>query len=123
MTKLENYGQFIRRKRIEKQISLRSFANSIGVSFSHWSDIEMGKKNPPKGELLEKISLCLEMSDEDKNTMYTLAGICRNTLAPDVIDYVLDNIYLNDILRFARDNQLSQSDWNEFFEFINMKKG
>lgn len=119
----KNFGQFVRTRRIEMKISLRKFADSISMSFSHWSDIETGKKNPPKDEVLDLISQRLNLSENDKNTMLTLVGLSRNSLAPDVIDYVMDNIYLNDILRIAKANDFKKKDWFEFLEFINIRKG
>lgn len=123
MNELENFGQFIRKKRIERKISLRKFSIGIGMSFSHWSEIETSKKNPPKNEILDLISQLLELSDEDRNTMYTLAGISKKTLAPDILDYVMENIYIIDILRFAKNQGMNKDDWDKFFEFVNIKKG
>lgn len=123
MNEFENFGQFIRARRIEMKISLRSFAKSIGMSFSHWSDIETGKKNLPKNEVLDIIAQRLQLTDDDKNTMMTLAGVSKNSLAPDVLDYVMDNIYINDILRIAKNLGMTSADWLEFFKFVNIKKG
>ena len=46
----QNFGEFIQRKRVEKQIPLRKMAERIGISAPYLSDIEKDRRNPPEME-------------------------------------------------------------------------
>ena len=47
------FGEFLQRKREEKQITLRKMAEMLHVSAPYLSDIEKGRRNPPEMEKLE----------------------------------------------------------------------
>ena len=90
-TKYQNFGEFLQRKRTEKQITLRKMAEMIGITTPYLTDIEKDRRNPPEMEKLELISQILMLNDEDKTTMYDLAGKKRNTVAPDLPDYIMEH--------------------------------
>ena len=46
-------------------------------------------------EKLELISQILTLNDEDKTTMYDLAGKKRNSVAPDLPDYIMEHDYVS----------------------------
>ena len=83
-TQYQNFGEFLQRKRTEKQITLRKMAEMIGITAPYLTDIEKDRRNPPEMEKLELISQILMLNDEDKTTMYDLAGKKRNSVAPDL---------------------------------------
>ena len=70
----QNFGEFIQRKRVEKQIPLRKMAERIGISAPYLSDIEKDRRNPPEMDKLELISQVLLLSEDEKSTMLDLAG-------------------------------------------------
>ncbi len=80
-TQYQNFGEFLQRKRTDKQITLRKMAEMIGITAPYLTDIEKDRRNPPEMEKLELISRILMLNDEDKTTMYDLAGK-RETLLP-----------------------------------------
>lgn len=71
------FGEFLQRKREEKQITLRKMAEMLHVSAPYLSDIEKGRRNPPEMEKLEQISQILLLTDEEKSAMLDLAGKMR----------------------------------------------
>ena len=73
-TQYQNFGEFLQRKRTEKQITLRKMAEMIGITAPYLTDIEKDRRNPPEMEKLELISQILMLNDEDKTTMFDLAG-------------------------------------------------
>ena len=77
------FGEFLQRKREEKQITLRKMAEMLHVSAPYLSDIEKGRRNPPEMEKLEQIAQILLLTDEEKSAMLDLAGKMRNSVAPD----------------------------------------
>lgn len=93
-TQYQNFGEFLQRKRTEKQITLRKMAEMIGITAPYLTDIEKDRRNPPEMEKLELISQILTLNDEDKTTMYDLAGKKRNSVAPDLPDYIMEHDYV-----------------------------
>ena len=122
-TQYQNFGEFLQRKRTEKQITLRKMAEMIGITAPYLTDIEKDRRNPPKMEKLELISQILMLNDEDKTTMYDLAGKKRNSVAPDLPDYIMEHDYVSSALRTARDLDASEADWLKFVEELRQRKG
>lgn len=59
----------------------------------------------------------------DKTTMYDLAGKKRNSVAPDLPDYIMEHDYVSAALRTARDLDASEADWLKFVEELRQRKG
>jgi transcriptional regulator with XRE-family HTH domain len=59
---METLGDFIRRLRDEKDISLRELAKRIGCTPPFLSDVELGRRNP-SDEMLAKIAQELEVEE------------------------------------------------------------
>lgn len=51
-----NFGEFLRKKRLEKKLTLVELSNLSGVSQPHLSHIENGKRGTPSPEMLKRIS-------------------------------------------------------------------
>ena len=122
-TQYQNFGEFLQRKRTEKQITLRKMAEMIGITAPYLTGIEKDRRNPPEMEKLELISQILMLNDEDKTTMYDLAGKKRNSVAPDLPDYIMEHDYVSAALRTARDLDASEADWLKFVEELRQRKG
>lgn len=119
----ENFGDFLQKKRTEKRITLRKMAELLGITAPYLTDIEKDRRNPPEKKKLEQISEILSLSDEDKTTMYDLAGKKRNSVAPDLPDYIMEHNYVSTALRTARDLDASEEDWLKFVEELRKRKG
>ena len=122
-TQYQNFGEFLQRKRTEKQITLRKMAEMIGITAPYLTDIEKDRRNPTEKEKLELISQILMLNDEDKTTMYDLAGKKRNSVAPDLPNYIMEHDYVSAALRTARDLEASEADWLKFVEELRQRKG
>lgn len=100
---MENFGEFIKNKRIEKGITLRKIAEDLRIAPSYLSDIENGRRNAPEKPLLEKIAGLLDICSEDLNLFYDLAGKSRNEVAPDLPEYINENESVRVLLRTAKE--------------------
>lgn len=118
-----NFGEFIVAKRAEKGISLRKMAADLSISAPYWSDVEKGRKNPPKLDKLELIARILMLTDEDKKLMLDLAGKERDAVAPDIPVYIMENDYVAAALRTVRDLGADEKDWDLFVEDLKKRKG
>ena len=119
----ENFGEFVQEKREEKKITLRKFADTIGFSAPFWSDVEKGRRNPPEIDKLQLIARTLNLTDEENAMMLDLAGKKRNSVAPDLPDYIMERGYVAAALRTARDLDAGEEEWNEFIEELRKRKG
>ena len=112
----KNFGEFIKDKRLQAHITLRSFAESLGVSAPYVTDVEKDRKNPFNNDLLEKAATILHLSEDEKTEMYDLAGEKRNEIAPDIPDYIMQRNYVSAALRTARDLDADEADWMKFVD-------
>ena len=78
-------------------------AEMLHVSAPYLSYIEKGRRNPPEMEKLGQISQILLLTDEEKSAMLDLAGKMRNSVAPDLPEYIIGRDYVSAALRTARD--------------------
>lgn len=68
----KSFGAMIRRRRLDKKLSLRKFADMVGVSPTYLSQIEQGKvERPPTAE---RIRVMAELLDENPDQWIALAG-------------------------------------------------
>ena len=111
-----NFGEFIKVKRLAKGINLRKLAELTGVAPGYLSDIEQGKRNSPTPEKLAKIIEVLELTEEDITLMNDLAAHSRETVAPDISEYVMNNDSVRVALRKARELQLGDKEWMKIIE-------
>ena len=119
----QNFGEFVQEKREEKQITLRKFADTIGFSAPFWSDVEKDRRNPPEIDKLHLIARILNLTESENALMLDLAGKKRNSVAPDLPDYIMERDYVAAALRTARDLDAGEKEWNEFIEELRKRKG
>lgn len=119
----KNFGEFITKKREEKQITLREMAKKLDISPPYLSDVEKDRRNPFELEKLEQLSNILNLSEEEKTIMFDLAGKKRDEVAPDLPDYIKGREYVSAALRTARDLDAGEEEWLEFVEELKRRKG
>ena len=118
-----NFGEFLQRKLEEKQITLRRMAELLGFSAPFLSDVEKDRRNPPELAKLEQIADILGLSYEEKETMFNLAGKKRDSVAPDLPEYIMSRDYVAAALRTARDLDAGEEEWLRFVEELRQRKG
>ncbi|MGN1432838.1 MAG: helix-turn-helix domain-containing protein [Ruminococcus sp.] len=116
----KTFGSFIYKKRTQKHISLRGFANMIGVSAVYISSMEKGKRAAPTYPVLIKIANALMLSDEEKELMFDLAAKSKKslTLAEDLLEYINCNEIVHKALRMAKKCSATDEDWQNFIDSI-----
>lgn len=121
---MENkFGEFVKAKRQEKEISLRKLAEELGIVPAYMSDIEKGRRYPPDKEKIYKIAEVLGLNAEDTNTLFDFAALSRdNGVSPDLSDYVMGVDNLRTALRKARDINAGEDDWQKIIEMLETQK-
>jgi len=69
--KQKPFGDVLREKRMAKGISLRKFADQVGVSPTYLSQVEQGNIDPPTAERVKKMA---EILGENADELIALAG-------------------------------------------------
>ena len=95
-------GKLIFKLRDEKKISLRKFADGVGLSPSNMSYIEKGT-NIPTAEVYEKIIKELKPKSEDKIEMDKLFCKVRKIPTPEVCQVILNNYELGERIKSIGD--------------------
>ena len=108
------FGEYLKHKRDEKQISLREVARGLGVSAPFLSDVENNRRAPLTEERLADLGNVLNLNEQEKAEMYDIVGRQRGLLAPDLNPYVTDRPYVNAALRTARNLEANEEDWQRF---------
>ncbi len=117
------FGEFLQRKREENQITLRKMAELLDFSAPFLSDVEKSRRNPPDLSKLEQIAEILHLTDDERNEMFELAGEMRDSIAPDLPDYIKGRKYVSAALRTARDLDAGEEEWNWFLKELQERKG
>lgn len=119
----ESFGQFLHEKRLERKMSYRDLASSLGLSAPYISDMEKGRRNAPSMDVLESLASYFNLSEKEKTMMFDLAGESKNEIAPDLPNYIRDNNSVVVALRTARDLGATQKDWENFVRELRKKRG
>ena len=122
-TQYKDFGDFLHQKRIECRKTYRELAKIIDVSAPYVSDIEKGRRNAPAMDKLAKLIDVFNLSEDEAAVMYNLAGKKKDTVAPDIPDYIKENDYVTAALRTARDLGATEKDWETFVEDLKRRKG
>lgn len=114
------FGTFIRDKRLEKDMSLREVAAKLNYSATFWSDVENQRRNPPDLKKLNEVAAIFNLSEEDKATLFDLAGKAENITPPDLTPYILKTESARRALRKAR-TKATDDDWDYFSKMLDRK--
>lgn len=89
------FGEALREKRIEKEFSLRKFAQLVGISPTYLSQVEQGNVDPPTADRVKRMA---ELLDENSDEWIALAGRVPDDL-PAIIQ---EKVEVPDLLRAVR---------------------
>ena len=76
MAESETFGTFLEQHRKDQDLTMRRFADMIGVTAPYLSDIEKGRRAAPDAKL-ENIADVLHLNREEREKMYDLAALTR----------------------------------------------
>lgn len=77
------FGTLVREKRTAKGISLRKFADLVGVSATYLSQVEQGNCDPPTAERVKRMA---EILGENSDELTALAG-----RVPEDLQRIIEN--------------------------------
>ena len=86
-----DFGKYLEEKRKSRNYTLRLFAKRINISYTYLADIEKGRSKAFKFEILNKIIEVLQLDEKETDIFYDLAGKSRETIPPDIEEYLKEN--------------------------------
>lgn len=125
MEKRANYtsfGEFLTSKREERDFTLRELARRLEVSAPFLSDVEKNRTAPFTKERLDRVAEVLNLTGDEKTTMYDLVGKQKNTVPPDLPEYIMTREYVAAALRTARDLDAGEAEWLKFIEDLKRRE-
>ncbi len=119
------FGAYIARKRIEKDVKLKSIAEKLGLSVTYLSDIIKGRRNPPDIDGLDALAEALHLDSAERDKMFDLAGRERSQVSPDLTEYIMDEKIPSARVAFrkARNGGLGDDFWQEVNQIIDKRNG
>ena len=126
MNRLEsyaNFGELLAALREEHDFTLRELARQLGVSAPFLSDVEKNRSAPLTKDRLDKVAEILHLNTDEKTAMFDLVDRQRNTVAPDLPDYIMGRDYVAAALRTARDLNAGEAEWLKFVEDLKKREG
>jgi transcriptional regulator with XRE-family HTH domain len=121
-TEYDYFGQYLHEKRMERQITLRKFAELTEIVPGYLSDIENRNKPVPEKAILDKMIELLRLDTEETAFAYDLAARERDTIPQDVTGLMKEHDVFVRALRMSRSIGASVEEWEEFILQMERKK-
>ena len=74
-------------------------------------------------ERIEKVVVVLHLDEEEATALYNAAGKQKNSIPPDLPEYIMEHEYVSAALRTARDLDASEEEWQRFVDDLRRRKG
>jgi transcriptional regulator with XRE-family HTH domain len=119
------FGEYVRQKRLERKITLRTFAKQVGISATFISGMENNEKSAPSGEVLKSIAEVLVLDRDETDRLYDLAAQTKtsNPLPLDIAETVRENAVVRIALRVAKDLDATDEEWEDFMRRLKENRG
>lgn len=115
-----NFGEYIKSKRIKKNITQTKAAKMFGISLSYLSGIERNLRPAPTDDVVAKIADVLELSRKERYRLYDLAAESKQppALADDLVEYIYQYPVIRDMLRYSMECNMEGTDWENVFDYV-----
>ncbi len=123
MEEVRTFGSFVREKRLEAKINLRKLAEILEIAPAYMSDIENDHRYPPEKEKIYKIAGALHLNSEETDLLFDLAaGNKKNSVSPDIAEYIMAQDKSRVALRIARDSGAGEKEWERIIRLLEENK-
>ena len=123
MEKARTFGSYVREKRLAAKVNLRKLAEILGIAPAYMSDIENDHRYPPEKEKIYQIAEALHLNQEETDLLFDLAGRTKkNSVSPDIADYIMDQDKSRAALRLARDTGAGEKEWEAIIRMLEKRK-
>ena len=118
----QTFGTFVRSRRQEIGISLRTLAAKLEISPVYMSNIENDRRGAPSRPHLERLEQVLQLNRIETEEMLDLAAKSKSDrVSADLPDYIMDREIVRAALRTAKEVDATDQEWQEFIDRITMR--
>ena len=113
------FGEYLKQKRLDKEITLRGFAKLVDISPVYLCDLEKGRKAAQSMEVMQKMVSKLALNKEESERFYDLAALeqtAKNPIPKDLNAFLKDNHVIVSALRTAKDLDATDEEWQDFID-------
>ena len=113
------FVEYLKQKRLDKEITLRGFAKLVDISPVYLCDLEKGRKAAPSMEVMQKMVSKLALNKEESERFYDLAALeqtAKNPIPKDLNAFLKDNRVIVSALRTAKDLDATDEEWQDFID-------
>ena len=113
------FGEYLKQKRLDKEITLRGFAKLVDISPVYLCDLEKGRKAAPSMEVMQKMVSKLALNKEESERFYDLAALeqtAKNPIPKDLNAFLKDHHVIVSALRTAKDLDATDEEWQDFID-------
>lgn len=113
------FGEYLKQKRLDKEITLRGFAKLVDISPVYLCDLEKGRKAAPSMEVMQKMVSKLALNKEESERFYDLAALeqtAKNPIPKDLNAFLKGNRVIVSALRTAKDLDATDEEWQDFID-------
>ena len=113
------FGEYLKQKRLDKEITLRGFAKLVDISPVYLCDLEKGRKAAPSMEVMQKMVSKLALNKEESERFYDLAALeqtAKHPIPKDLNAFLKDNRVIVSALRTAKDLDATDEEWQDFID-------
>lgn len=121
-TARKEFGPLLKSLRLGRSITLRRFAEMLGVAPSYLSDVENSRKAPFSTENIDKACDILGLNVEQRRELNDAAGKWHGNVAHDISAYMNNRDYARLAMRVAEEYNATEDDFMEFIEKLKSKR-
>lgn len=114
------FGEFLKQKRLDRNIKAKTAAEKWNISPAYLSSLENGSRSAPSCGLIERMADFLELDTDDRYRLYDLAAESKNPheLSRDLIEYIYQTPSIRKLLRYTICCELTEKEWSVIFNFV-----
>ena len=114
------FGEYIKSKRTNRNITQTKAAKMFGISLSYLSGIERGLRPAPAYDVVDKMADVLELNRKERYRLYDLAAKSKQppALADDLVEYIYRYPMIREMLRYSMECNMEGTDWENVFNFV-----
>ncbi|MCX6907233.1 MAG: transcriptional regulator [Verrucomicrobia bacterium] len=104
------FGEFLKAKRLGRNLSLREFAKLVAMQPSNYCNVESGGLPPPPDAALDRMAnaLGIKKGTQDYATFYDLAAKGRDEIPADVAKIVRKHPLIPAMLRTVENEKVTE---------------
>ena len=118
-----SFGEYVRQRREELDISVREMARRLGMSAMYLSDIERGKRPAPSGSISGKDYMSileneLNLTDSQKEVFRLMAEISHLSTMNLIDNYFSNNPSALKFFLNAIQKEMSNEKWEKLYQLM-----